>query len=109
MSIIQLEKLLKSTTGGALEELVQRAEGMDRLKSGLKKALDPGLASHLTGVNLRPDGQLVVIAETPAWAARLRFEAETLMEAARIGGANVNSCKVIVARERAQGSGSDHI
>jgi predicted nucleic acid-binding Zn ribbon protein len=99
MSIVQLEKLLKSTTGGALEDLVKRAEGMDRLLSGLKKALEPALASHLKGVNLRPDGQLVVVAESPAWAARLRFEADKLMAAAQDGGAKVNSCKVIVAKE----------
>lgn len=98
MPIIHLEKLLKSTTGGALEELVKQAEGMDRLLAGLKEAVGPGLASHLKGVNLRPDRQLVVIADTPAWASRLRFEAETLMAAARGGGAEVSSCKVIVAR-----------
>lgn len=99
MPIVQLEKLLKSTTGGALEELVQRAEGLDRLMSGLKKVLDPSLASHLKGVNLRPDGQLVLVAESPAWAARLRFEADKLMVAAQDGGAKVSSCKVIVAKD----------
>ena len=75
MAPIPLEKLLNSTTGGALGELVQRAEGMGRLLAGLKQGLDPELAARLKGVNLRPDGQLVIIAETPAWAARLRFEA----------------------------------
>jgi hypothetical protein len=99
MPIVQLDKLLKSTTGGALEDLVQRAEGLDRLMSGLKKVLDPGLALHLKGVNLRPDGQLVLVAESPAWAARLRFEADKLIAAAQDGGAKVNSCKVIVARD----------
>jgi hypothetical protein len=99
MPIVQLEKLLKSTTGGALEDLVQRAEGMDRLMSRLKKGLEPGLALHLKGVNLRPDGQLVLIAESPAWAARLRFEADQLMAAAQEGGAQVASCKVIVAKD----------
>jgi hypothetical protein len=99
MPIVQLEKLLKSTTGGALEELVQRAEGMDRLMSRLKKALEPELASHLKGVNLRPEGQLVLVAESPAWAARLRFEADKLMAAAQDGGVKVSSCKVIVAKD----------
>ena len=99
MPIVQLEKLLKSTTGGALKELVQQAEVLDRLMSGLKKVLDPSLASHLKGVNLRPDGQLVLVAESPAWAARLRFEADKLMAAAQDGGAKVNSCRVIVAKD----------
>ena len=81
MAPIPLEKLLNSTTGGALGELVQRAEGMGRLVAGLKQGLDPELAARLKGVNLRPDGQLVIIAETPAWAARLRFESDALIEA----------------------------
>lgn len=106
MPIVQLEKLLKSTSGGALEELVQRAEGLDRLMSGLKKVLDPSLALHLMGVNLRPDGQLVLVAESPAWAARLRFEADKLIAAAQVGGAKVNSCKVIVSKEGPEESGS---
>jgi hypothetical protein len=99
MPIVRLEKLLNSTTGSALEDLVQRAQGMDRLLSGLKKALEPDLASHLKGVNLRPDGQLVLVAESPSWAARLRFEADKLMATARASGAEVGSCKVIVTRE----------
>ena len=108
MPIVQLEKVLKSTTGGTLDELVQRAEGLDRLMSGLKKVLDPTLALHLKGVNLRRDGQLVLVAESPAWAARLRFEADKLLAAAQDGGATVKSCKVIVAKDQPEKSGSDH-
>ncbi len=107
MSIVTLEKLLKSTTGGALVDLIKRAEGMDRLLSGLKRALEPALASHLVGVNLRPDGQLVLVAESPAWAARLRFEADKLIATAQGGGETVSSCKVIVARVRPEKSASD--
>ena len=103
--IVQLEKLLKSTTGGALEELVQRAAGMDRLLSRLKEALEPGLALHLLGVNLRPDGELVLVAASPAWAARLRFEADKLMAAVKTSGAEVSSCKVIVAKDQPEKSG----
>lgn len=107
MAPIPLEKLLNSTTGGALGELVQRAEGMGRLLAGLKQGLDPELAARLKGVNLRPDGQLVIIAETPAWAARLRFESDALIEAARRCGVEASSCKVIVAKEPPAKPGKD--
>jgi hypothetical protein len=100
MTIVQLEKLLKSTTGGPLEALVQKAAGMERLLAALKAALEPAMASRLTGVNLRPDGELVLVADSPAWAARLRFEADKLMSAAKESGARVTACKVIVAKNQ---------
>ncbi len=100
MTIVQLESLLKSTTGGPLEELVQKAAGMERLLGVLKAALEPAMAPRLKGVNLRPDGELVLVAESPSWAARLRFEADKLMAAARESGASVSACKVIVAKDQ---------
>jgi hypothetical protein len=65
----------------------------------LKAGLAPGLAPHLTAANLRPDGQLVLVAESSGWAARLRFEGEMLMQIVRDAGEQVHSCRVIVAKE----------
>jgi len=41
----------------------------------------------------------VILAKSSAWASRLRFETEALIEAARETGADVMSCTVRVARE----------
>ena len=48
--------------------------------------------------NIRDDGTLVVLASSSAWAARLRFESERLMAAARGSGKTVLSCSVRVGR-----------
>jgi hypothetical protein len=101
MSIIPLQKLLESTVDGPLEQLLRKADMADRMTTALKGALDAGLASHLVAANLRSDGRLVVIADSPAWAARLRFESDRLIGTAREGGAQVTAFKVIVARDNA--------
>jgi hypothetical protein len=105
MSIIRLEKLLKSATDSPLEQLVRRSETMQRLTMKLKAGLAPGLAPHLTAANLRPDGQLVLVAESSGWAARLRFESESLMQIARDDGEQVHTCRVIVAKENSGDAG----
>jgi len=55
-------------------------------------------ARSVIAANIRDDGELVVLASSPAWAAKLRFEAEALMTAARQSGAEVTSCTVRVNR-----------
>lgn len=99
MSIVPLQKLLESTADGPLEQLLRRAQMADRLTARLKAALAPDMACHLQAANMRTDGQLVVIADSPAWAARLRYESDRLIVAARQGGAETTACKIIVARE----------
>ena len=51
----------------------------------------------MLAVNLRENGELVLICNSSTWAARLRFESEQLVEAARLTGAEVNRCKVKVS------------
>ena len=53
------------------------------LADDLRKILPPDLQAALTGCNLRGDGTLVVTTDSPAWAARLRFESEALLRACR--------------------------
>ena len=99
MSVTRLKNLLKSSPGGDLDSLVERARQMGELTQRLQAVLEPGLASSLQAANLREDGALVLICQSSTWAARLRFEADKLMEAARSGGADVTSCKVTVSRD----------
>jgi hypothetical protein len=97
MSIIRLEKLLKTGSGGALEEIVQRAQNMDQLTAAMRSVLPEEAQSQLLAANLRENGELVLICSSSSWAARLRFESEQLIEAARLTGADVNKCKVKVS------------
>ena len=97
MSIIRLEKLLKTGRGGALEEIVQRAQNMDQLTAAMRSVLPEEAQSQLLAANLRENGELVLICSSSSWAARLRFESEQLIEAARLTGADVNKCKVKVS------------
>ena len=97
MSIIHLDKLLKAGSGGALEEIVQRAQNMDQLTAAMRSVLPEEAQSQLLAANLRENGELVLICSSSSWAARLRFESEQLIEAARLTGADVNKCKVKVS------------
>jgi hypothetical protein len=99
MSTTKLDKLLTGGTGGSLENIIQRAQKMDRLTAALKASLNADLAANLVAANVREDGELVVICSASAWASRLRFEAETLLEAARGAGESPDRCLVRVAHE----------
>jgi hypothetical protein len=97
MSIIRLEKLLKTSAKGALEKIVQRAQKMDDLTTVLRAHLPEEAQSHLLAANLRDTGELVLICSSSSWAARLRFESEQLIAAARKTGAKVVKCRIKVA------------
>jgi hypothetical protein len=94
----RLDNLLNPNADEGLGSIVRRAREMESLVEALRGALPPDDAAGLAGANLRDDGELVVLAESPAWAARLRFAEERLIEAARKTGATVTGCKVRVSR-----------
>lgn len=98
MSITKLENLLKSRENKSLDRIIQRAQNMDSLTSALQAGLADDLASNLVAANVREDGNLVLICSSPAWASRLRFEADKLIEIARNSGADVSTCSVKVMR-----------
>jgi hypothetical protein len=106
MSIIQLKKLLSSGIDDRLGKLICRAQDMDRLAKALKSGLETELGSHLVAANLRPDGTLVVLADGPAWAARLRYETPRILKIATGTGRVVESCRVAVAREHSESAGT---
>jgi hypothetical protein len=96
MPITRLDNLLNSAQGTSLDKVIRRARDMDDLTTRLRRSLEPEMAAQLLGANLRDDGQLVLICGSSAWAAKLRFESETLLDVARQGGAHATSCRVRV-------------
>lgn len=98
MSAIRLEKLLKSGSSGSLNTLIQRAQGLDELTGKLRAALPEDLALNLLSANLRESGELVLICSSSAWAARLRFESELLLEVVNRAGKSATCCKVSVSQ-----------
>ena len=99
MAITRLNDLLKSSTGGDLENLVQTAQHMGDLTQALQRGIEPELATALVAASVRDNGELVVVASTSAWAARLRFESEQLQSIAQTHGHAVTACRVIVSKQ----------
>jgi hypothetical protein len=98
MSIKRLENLLNPSADGDLGEIVRHAQDMGELAQNLRDSLPEDSASGIIAANIRGNGELVVLAATPAWAAKLRFEEEALVAAAEESGAQVTSCKIRVSR-----------
>lgn len=95
----RLENLLNPNADEGLGSIVRRAREMDRLGDALRAVFPADESGGILAANIRDDGELVILAASPAWAAKFRFEAERLMEAARATGAVVSSCKVRVSRD----------
>jgi len=98
MSATKLEHLLGAQPGNGLEKLVQHAKKMDALLAVLRDALPPAMAAEVRSANVRGDGTLVVLCSSPAWAARLRFEGERLLQAAKKTGAEPTGLRIRVSR-----------
>ena len=88
MSIKSLENLLNPNDNGGLGEIVRHARDMGELVSQLQKALPDEIGPQILAANIRDDGELIVLTSSPAWAAKLRFEADALLDAARATGAD---------------------
>ncbi len=99
MTAKSLENLLKPSNDGGLGEIIQHARDMGELVQSLQMSLSPDQAGSIVAANIRGDGELVVLAASSAWASRLRFETDALIEAARKTGAEVTSCSVRVSRD----------
>jgi len=96
MSIIRLDKLLDSSSSDTLGKVIQRARDLDDLTTLLRAELDPDTGLSLLAANVRDNSELVVVASSSAWAAKLRFEGEKLMQAARSSGTPVTSFRIRV-------------
>jgi hypothetical protein len=97
MPIIRLDKLLKSGPEGNLRKIIQRAQDMDDLTARLRGKLDEEMAENLLAANIRGNGELVLVASSSVWAAKIRFEGERLMRAASDENIEVTSFRVRVA------------
>jgi hypothetical protein len=67
----------------ALAPLIDRARRIEALDRSLRDALPPTLAPHCRLANVR-ESHLVFVTRTPAVAQRLRLEAATLLDRARL-------------------------
>jgi hypothetical protein len=94
----ELKNLLNPSTGGDLGALVRRAREMGELTHILSEGLGDEYAGAIVAANLREDGDLVVIVASSAWASRLRYECETLLEAARKAGLDPTACRIRVSQ-----------
>ncbi|MEX2124537.1 MAG: DciA family protein [Woeseia sp.] len=98
MTIVRLDQLLQSGSGDRLNKLVERARNMGDLTQILRSALPADAAPHLLAANLRDQRELVLICSSSSWAARLRFESEAVLKAARKAGLDAESCSVKVGK-----------
>jgi hypothetical protein len=98
MPILSLDQILKSGSGDRLGKLVEHSRNMGNLTQILKTALPADVAPHLLAANLREPAELVLICSSSSWAARLRFESEGLLKAARSSGIKADNCSVKVAK-----------
>lgn len=95
----KLKNLLNPSGNGELAHVVQRAQSMAELAGRLSAALPDELKAGIRAANIRDDGELIVIADSPAWAARLRFEGDKLLAAARAAGESVETISVRVSHD----------
>lgn len=99
MTAKSLDNLLNPGKDGDLASIVRRAQDMGKLATALMRALPPEEGAAILAANIRADGELVVLCESPAWASRLRFSSDALLAAAKAEGAAVSRCSVRVARK----------
>jgi hypothetical protein len=71
---------------------------MGELTHVLSESLGGEYAGAIVAANMREDGELVVIAASSAWASRLRYETDALLEAARKAGREPTACRVRVSQ-----------
>jgi len=98
MPFKSLQNLLNPNDDGELGNIIRHAQDMGELIQILQEALPGESQGSICAANIRDNGELVILASSPAWAAKLRFDAECLMQAARNSGAAVSICKVRVNR-----------
>ena len=94
----KLENLLNPCNDGDLGELISRARRMGELTDILASALPESERNSIVAANVREDGELVVICASSAWASRLRYETDTLLEAATRAGISAHTCRIRVSQ-----------
>jgi hypothetical protein len=95
----KLKNLLNPSIDGSLGELISRARRMGELTEILASALPESDRNAIVAANLREDGELVVICASSAWASRLRYETQTLLDAAARAGLSAHTCRIRVSQD----------
>ncbi|MBM3367017.1 MAG: DUF721 domain-containing protein [Betaproteobacteria bacterium] len=98
----RIVRLLRSDA--ELQPLVEKALEINALSRLCGDFLPPELAQRVRAANLK-DGQLVVLAATPAAAAKLRLLSDSLCQFLQKEGAKVNSVSVRVQPGAARPTG----
>lgn len=94
-------KPLSSMLGGALEELAKKASAATALTMLVQQSLPDELRAHVVGAARRGD-DLVVIVDSAAWSARVRYAAERLRRELLARGESVaGKVRVRVGRKKA--------
>ncbi len=91
-----LSQLIGAPHSG-LQDLDAKARLRSSLGDHLRSRLGEPLGDAISHCNIRDDGTLVIVASSPEWAARLRFEQQQLLGLARDFGATAHTVKVRVA------------
>jgi len=74
---------LMSDTDSPIKRLIEEAHSRIDLAEVIRAGLPELVGQHLESCNLRDDGTLVILASTPEWAARLRFESDAMLSRCR--------------------------
>ena len=80
-----------------LGQLADAAQLRADLSAYLRKKLSAELAAAILHCNIHDDGTLVVLASSPEWASRLRFESDRLIELCQQRGMAINGVKIRVS------------
>ena len=98
MSFNKLKKILNSKTYNNLDKVVQRAKDIEELQLLINNNLNKETASHIIGCNLDDSGKLVILCDSIAWAAKLRFENEKILKIARKRFPNTANCVIRISK-----------
>ncbi|RFA30330.1 hypothetical protein CAI21_06905 [Alkalilimnicola ehrlichii] len=75
----RLTQWLRQTGGGTSAKILNQASRLAQLTRTLERQLPTNLQGRWQLAKVEP-GALVLVAESPAWAAQLRFAQHTLLE-----------------------------
>ena len=78
MATKSLKPIAKLFKNGQLEKLALEAERQRNLTNRIRKMLPSEEADHLVNVSIDKEGKLILVMDSPAWAARIRYREKTL-------------------------------
>ncbi|MFK8054172.1 MAG: DciA family protein [Woeseiaceae bacterium] len=89
----------------SLTNLVSRAAAMQSIHAHATGVLPESLKTHVFDAVINDNNQLVILATSPAWAARLRFHSGDMLGAVRREGIPATQCLIKVRPQAKTGDG----